>query len=47
MGWDDDDSDWMDGFLTGFILFDNNKSPFGFILLLIIIVVILICLDNT
>lgn len=36
-----DNDDWLDGFLTGWILFgDSPKSPLGFILLLVLVVTI-------
>ena len=40
--WDNDDDNWFDGFLTGFVVFDDGKSGCIPSLILIVIVVIVL-----
>lgn len=36
----DDDNDWLDGFLTGWIMFDNPKTARGILISIIVILVV-------
>lgn len=37
----DDDNDWLDGFLTGMLIFDLPKGWIGIVLLIIIVLLLI------
>lgn len=39
---DDSESDFLDGLLFGWVMFDNNKNPLGFIITVVIIISIVL-----
>ncbi len=45
--WDNSDEDYFEGLLDGWLFFDNNNSPMGFLFAIVLLIAIVLILYYT